>query len=153
MRSPKSSALAFAVSSVMLLDQARHSDAFAYIDQPDGGVPRIVVAKNNANPSSSSSSTPLPDPEILEKFAAFAHQLADAAGKEILPYWRQSRHALGQQIKVEEDRSVFQSASPVTLADRAAERAMRDLITKQYPDAGIYGEEYGIENADAEWVW
>ncbi|KAL7555242.1 hypothetical protein ACHAWF_018892 [Thalassiosira exigua] len=32
------------------------------------------------------------------------------------------------QIKVEEDRSEFQSASPVTLADPAAQRAMWDLI-------------------------
>lgn len=48
---------------------------------------------------------------------------------------------------------MFQSASPVTLADRAAERAMRDLITERYPDHGIYGEEFGIKDADADWVW
>ncbi|KAL7537197.1 hypothetical protein ACHAXR_007651 [Thalassiosira sp. AJA248-18] len=90
---------------------------------------------------------------MLEKHAAFANQLADAARKEIQPYWRQSRHALGQQIKVEDDRSVFQSASPVTLADRAAEHAMRELITEQFPDHGIIGEEYGVKDEDADWVW
>lgn len=93
------------------------------------------------------------EPKILEQHAIFANELADVARKEILPYWRQNRAALGQQIKVETDRSVFQSASPVTLADRAAERAMRDLITEKYPDHGIYGEEYGIKDADADWVW
>ena len=93
------------------------------------------------------------EPRILEQHAIFANELADVARKEILPYWRQNRAALGQTIKVETDRSVFQSASPVTLADRAAERAMRDLITEKYPDHGIYGEEYGIKDADADWVW
>jgi len=93
------------------------------------------------------------EPRILEQHAIFANELADVARKEILPYWRQNRAALGQQIKIETDRSVFQSASPVTLADRAAECAMRDLITEKYPDHGIYGEEYGIKDADADWVW
>lgn len=144
MRIPKTLVL---ITLTVLLDQA---DAFAYIDQPDGGVPKVVARTSS---SSSSSTTSLPDSKILESHAEFAHTLADAARKEILPYWRQSRHALGQEIKVEEDRSVFQSASPVTLADRAAERAMRDLITKNYPDHGIYGEEYGIKDADADWVW
>ena len=34
-------------------------------------------------------------------------------------------------------------ASPVTIADRRAERAMRELIGIRYPDHGILGEEYG----------
>jgi hypothetical protein len=139
-----------AATSAIFLRQAHHSDAFAYVDLPDGGVPKI------ANKIGASPSYPTPlllDSENLEILAAFANQLADAARKEIIPYWRQGRQVLGQQIKVEEDRSVFQSASPVTLADRAAERAMRELITEKFPDHGIYGEEYGIKAADADWVW
>ncbi|KAL3807083.1 hypothetical protein ACHAXA_002109 [Cyclostephanos tholiformis] len=139
-----------AATSAIFLRQAHHSDAFAYVDLPDGGVPKI------ANKIGASPSYPTPlllDSENLEILAAFANQLADAARKEIIPYWRQGRQVLGQQIKVEEDRSLFQSASPVTLADRAAERAMRELITEKFPDHGIYGEEYGIKAADADWVW
>lgn len=93
------------------------------------------------------------DINTLETFAIFANTLADAARKEILPYWRKGRQILQQEIKLEEGRSIFQSASPCTLADRAAERVMRDLIMATYPSHGIYGEEYGIKDADAEYVW
>jgi hypothetical protein len=149
----RSGFLALAVTSAIFLRQAYHSDAFAYVDQPDGGVPRMDALKKISAPPSFSLMPLLPNSGTLETLAAFADRLADAARNEIKPYWRQGRQVLGQQIKVEEDRSVFQSASPVTLADRAAERAMRDLITKKYPDHGIYGEEYGIKDADADWVW
>jgi inositol-phosphate phosphatase/L-galactose 1-phosphate phosphatase/histidinol-phosphatase len=44
-------------------------------------------------------------------------------------------------------------ASPVTVADREAEAAMRQLIEQAAPDHGIYGEEYGTVRTDAEWVW
>lgn len=44
-------------------------------------------------------------------------------------------------------------ATPVTLADRGAEEALRAAITARYPDHGIIGEEFGRERADAEWVW
>lgn len=93
------------------------------------------------------------DMETLETFAVFANTLADAARKEILPFWRKGRQILQQEIKLEEGRSIFQSASPCTLADRAAERVMRDLIMATYPNHGVYGEEYGIKDADAEYVW
>jgi inositol-phosphate phosphatase / L-galactose 1-phosphate phosphatase / histidinol-phosphatase len=43
--------------------------------------------------------------------------------------------------------------SPVTIADRAAEAAMRAAITRAFPDHGIIGEEHGRERADAEFVW
>lgn len=149
----RSGLLALAATSAIFVLQAHHSDAFAYVDQPDGGVPRMGALQTNSAPRSFSPTPLLHDSETLEILAAFADRLADAARKEIKPYWRQGRQVLGQQIKVEEDRSVFQSASPVTLADRAAERAMRDLITERYPDHGIYGEEFGIKDADADWVW
>jgi myo-inositol-1(or 4)-monophosphatase len=41
----------------------------------------------------------------------------------------------------------------VTAADRAAESAMRALITRTFPEHGIVGEEYGNERSDAEYVW
>ncbi|MDH5772262.1 MAG: histidinol-phosphatase [Rhodospirillaceae bacterium] len=44
-------------------------------------------------------------------------------------------------------------ASPVTIADREAERIIREMINAEFPDHGILGEEFGPENIDAEWVW
>jgi fructose-1,6-bisphosphatase/inositol monophosphatase family enzyme len=35
-------------------------------------------------------------------------------------------------------------ASPVTVADRAAEAAMRDAIHAAFPTHGVYGEEAGL---------
>ena len=43
--------------------------------------------------------------------------------------------------------------SPVTKADRECEAAMRAVIAKTFPDHGIFGEEFGAERADAEYVW
>jgi inositol-phosphate phosphatase/L-galactose 1-phosphate phosphatase/histidinol-phosphatase len=44
-------------------------------------------------------------------------------------------------------------ASPVTIADRQAEQAMRDMIAAAFPSHGIRGEEFGQHQADADWVW
>ncbi|MEE9258276.1 MAG: inositol monophosphatase family protein [Nitrospinaceae bacterium] len=43
--------------------------------------------------------------------------------------------------------------SPVTIADRKAEEILRKKISRDFPDHGIIGEEFGEDNADAEWVW
>ncbi|MEM7618132.1 MAG: inositol monophosphatase family protein [Pseudomonadota bacterium] len=43
--------------------------------------------------------------------------------------------------------------SPASLADREAERELRVLINQKYPEHGIWGEEFGAENLDAEYVW
>jgi len=44
-------------------------------------------------------------------------------------------------------------ATPVTIADRDAETAMRALIEARYPDHGIIGEEHGSARPDAEYCW
>jgi len=79
-------------------------------------------------------------------FAAFVDKLATASGEIILPFFRT---ALTVEVKKRED-GVF---DPVTAADRAAETAMRTLIRNTFPEHGIVGEEYGAEQADAEYVW
>ncbi|NOR19522.1 MAG: inositol-phosphate phosphatase [Xanthomonadales bacterium] len=43
--------------------------------------------------------------------------------------------------------------TPVTVADRGAERLIRDKIAAAFPDHGIYGEEYGAEDKDTEYLW
>lgn len=75
-------------------------------------------------------------------FLPLAHRLADAARAAILPFYR-SRLAIDDKA----------DASPVTLADRGAERAMRALLAAELPGHGIIGEEFGREREDAEWVW
>ncbi|MCA0301514.1 MAG: histidinol-phosphatase [Proteobacteria bacterium] len=44
-------------------------------------------------------------------------------------------------------------ASPVTIADREAESAMRALLTEHVPQHGVFGEEHGAVRTDAEYVW
>jgi inositol-phosphate phosphatase / L-galactose 1-phosphate phosphatase / histidinol-phosphatase len=78
----------------------------------------------------------------LDRYLALAAALADAAGAEIRPHFR-------QPLTVDDKPDL----SPVTIADRAAEAAMRRLIGERFPDHGIIGEEYGPERADAEFVW
>lgn len=43
--------------------------------------------------------------------------------------------------------------SPVTIADKTAELAIRRVIARKFPDHGIIGEEHGTTNPDAEYVW
>jgi len=43
--------------------------------------------------------------------------------------------------------------SPVTKADRECEAALREMIGARFPGHGIFGEEFGAENAEAEFVW
>ncbi len=78
----------------------------------------------------------------MENYIPFAHMLADKAGKIIRPYFRAS---LAVDIKPDH--------SPVTIADREAEQALREIITKTFPTHGIVGEEFGEHNAAAEYVW
>ena len=64
---------------------------------------------------------------------ATAHDLADAAGATILPHFR-------KPISVDnKDKAGF---DPVTVADTAAETAMRTLIAERHPEHGIIGEEF-----------
>ena len=78
----------------------------------------------------------------LDDFLALASDLADAAGEAIRPHFR-------QRIAVDDKPDL----SPVTIADRNAEAAMRRLITARFPDHGIIGEEFGDERIDAEYCW
>jgi len=86
--------------------------------------------------------------EQVKLYKAFAEELAEAARAQILPFWRKP---IEVESKIEDDRPV--SESPVTVADRNAETAMRALIEARYPDHGIYGEEFGSVRVDAEFCW
>ena len=59
-------------------------------------------------------------------------------------------HSTGLTVMNKDD------ASPVTVADRAAEAAMRDAIGAAFPSHGVYGEEAGMQgggDGGGEWVW
>lgn len=43
--------------------------------------------------------------------------------------------------------------TPVTVADRAAEKLLRDEISRRFPEHGILGEEYGETNPGARVRW
>jgi histidinol-phosphatase len=43
--------------------------------------------------------------------------------------------------------------TPVTVADREAEMAIRAILAKALPEAGIYGEEYGADDTSREYLW
>jgi inositol-phosphate phosphatase / L-galactose 1-phosphate phosphatase / histidinol-phosphatase len=74
---------------------------------------------------------------------ALANRLAEAAGAAIRPYFRTE---FGLESKGD--------ATPVTLADRAAEAAIRAILEVERPEDGIIGEEYGTvrEAASRQWV-
>ncbi|MFD3190609.1 histidinol-phosphatase [Sedimentitalea sp. HM32M-2] len=74
-----------------------------------------------------------------------ANLLADAARAAILPHFRQP--GLTAQNKRSD------GFDPVTIADRAAEQAMRDLLTEHRPDDGILGEEFGQTPGESGRQW
>ncbi|GAB0119510.1 inositol monophosphatase family protein [Acidisoma sp. 7E03] len=65
-------------------------------------------------------------------YLAVALAAADAAAEAVRPYFR-----MGLEADAKAD------DSPVTLADRAAEQAMRAVLAKAHPGHGIIGEEFG----------
>ncbi len=80
--------------------------------------------------------------ECPASLIAAAHELANIAGPIARKYFRTPVNVI--------DKS---DASPVTIADRETEAAIRARISGLFPDHGIYGEEHGNERIDAEYVW
>ncbi len=79
---------------------------------------------------------------VTTEHLVFADRLADAAGAVARRYFR-------QRIAVDDKAD----ESPVTVADREAEAAMRALIEAEYPSHGILGEEHGTVRGGADLVW
>ena len=81
--------------------------------------------------------------EINDLWTTF-NALADAAQVETL------RHFRSPDLVAESKRDDF---DPVTIADRAAERAMRSVLAERHPDDGILGEEYGPQSGTSGRTW
>jgi len=73
---------------------------------------------------------------------ALAHRLADAARDAIRPHFRQ---LVAAERKAD--------LSPVTLADRGAEEAMRRILTAEVPQDGVHGEELGVTEGRSGRQW
>ncbi len=77
----------------------------------------------------------------LDRFFA---ELADLSAAVIMPFFRMSQPVLNKAEG---------GFDPVTEADRAAELAIRARIRQAFPAHAIRGEEFGVENEDAEYEW
>jgi myo-inositol-1(or 4)-monophosphatase len=82
-------------------------------------------------------------PSQVDELRRFAAHLADVAGEVVRAAW--ARPDIEVETKAD--------GSPVTVADREAERAMRAEIARVHPGLGIVGEEYGPDHADADLCW
>jgi histidinol phosphatase-like enzyme (inositol monophosphatase family) len=80
---------------------------------------------------------------IADSDIQLALRLADTAGAVIRPYYRT---AFDHERKGD--------ATPVTIADREAEAAMRKILKAEVPQDGVAGEEFGIEpgRSGRQWV-
>jgi len=77
----------------------------------------------------------------LDAEIALAMRLADAAGAAIRPHFR----AASFERKGD--------STPVTVADRAAESAMRAILSEAAPGDGVIGEEFGVTEGASGRAW
>lgn len=71
-----------------------------------------------------------------------ARDAAQAAAEVLRYYWRR-----GVEVELKSD------DTPVTVADREAELAIREILQQALPEASIYGEEFGLDEGEHEWLW
>jgi histidinol phosphatase-like enzyme (inositol monophosphatase family) len=83
-------------------------------------------------------------PSDHEAYMELAHALADRAGEVILPHFRSG---------VAVDHKGGDSFDPVTVADRDAEAAIRQMLADTYPSHGVVGEEFADTRPEAEYCW
>jgi len=80
----------------------------------------------------------------LARLVDFACHLAQLAGDEILRYFRSDFGV---------DNKLAAGYDPVTIADREAERLIREEILRVYPDHGLLGEEHGLKSGSSPYTW
>ncbi|SHM29253.1 inositol monophosphatase family protein [Rhodanobacter sp. OK091] len=82
------------------------------------------------------------NPDIAASALAAAREAAAAAAEVIRHYWRR-----GVEVELKSD------ATPVTVADREAEQAIRKILQAALPQASIYGEEFGLDGERGGLLW
>jgi histidinol phosphatase-like enzyme (inositol monophosphatase family) len=80
--------------------------------------------------------------DVIERLN-FAVEIAREAGDLTLRYFR--RHDLVIESKADR--------SPVTIADRSAEKLLRERIGARFPKDGIVGEEFGTTSGSSGYDW
>lgn len=91
-----------------------------------------------------SAATPVSD-SLRQELLDFALEIAVPAGRATLAYFRND-----VQVSNKLDGGRF---DPVTEADHAAEKVLRELIEARYPEHGVFGEEFGHqEGSGLTWV-
>ena len=80
--------------------------------------------------------------DVALELIDFAEFLADEARKISQLYYRSQ---LGIETK--------QDKTPVTEADRKIEEIIRKLVANNFPKHEVYGEEFGANQNEAEYVW
>jgi histidinol phosphatase-like enzyme (inositol monophosphatase family) len=85
-----------------------------------------------------------PDTALAEALMATAHALADLARPQTLAHFRTAVFA---------ENKLASGFDPVTVADRAAEAAMRAHLATARPDDAILGEEYGPKAGTTGLTW
>ncbi|KAL4859039.1 Bifunctional phosphatase IMPL2 [Chlorella vulgaris] len=95
-------------------------------------------------PAASADAVAVAPAACSPELVALAHRLADTAAAVTSRYFR-------TPVAVD----VKQDTSPVTIADREAELAMREVLRQQCPDHGIFGEEQGYlaGSGGSEYLW
>ncbi|MCH4093939.1 MAG: histidinol phosphate phosphatase [Acetobacter peroxydans] len=78
----------------------------------------------------------------IDLYVEVANALADTVRCVVRPWFRRG---IAVESKGDE--------SPVTVADRSAERVMRALLAERLPHHGVFGEEFGQENPGAPYQW
>lgn len=78
----------------------------------------------------------------MDLFLKSALAAAAAAAEEILRYYRGDF-----EVELKDDQT------PVTIADRQAEKIISEILLNEFPDHGFYGEEGGKLQSDAEYLW
>jgi histidinol-phosphatase len=73
-----------------------------------------------------------------------AAEVAQLAATTAMRWYRQD-----QEVAVE----IKGDGSPVTIADRTAEQVARAWLAERFPQDGLFGEEFGLERADAPRRW
>lgn len=84
----------------------------------------------------------------LAEFETFTQELAAVAGQAIRPHFRAI-----SQVQNKCYVGSLRGYDPVTVADKDAEAAMRELIESRYPTHGIYGEEFDFKVSDNGLTW
>lgn len=83
--------------------------------------------------------------EEISSLKQTAHALADVAQVETLRHFRKAGLVA--------DNKEPEAFDPVTIADRAAEQAMREVLQKMRPQDAILGEEFGYSEGSSGLTW